>query len=157
MKALALLVVLAAGLARADQCEVVSPAQADAAVKLLKKGVKFVEYCEPCGDAQPGEPQTVDTVEVKPWEEAGSAGGRAEAEGRSIGSDPPQQLVWVNGKEEDLAYVFIHKAFGDSHYLNLAVLAKCPVEQVSREIDVEKLRKAAAPKPVQAPSPVGHP
>ena len=78
-------------------------------------------------------------MEVKPWQ------------------DPPQQLVWVNGKEEDLAYVFIHKSLGDSHYLNLAVLSKCPAESISREIDLEKLRKAAAPKPVQVPSPVGRP
>jgi hypothetical protein len=138
VKALALVVVFAAGLARADQCEVVTPAAADAAVKLLKKGVKFVEFCEPCGDKQPGEPQTVDTVEVKPWQ------------------DPPDQTVLVNGKEQDLAYVFIHKALGDSHYLNLAVLAKCPAQDVSREIDVEKLRRAPAPKPVQVPTPVGY-
>jgi hypothetical protein len=139
MKALALVVVLSAGIARADQCEVVTPAQAKAAVQLLKRDVKFVEYCEPCGEKQPSAPQQVDTVKLTPW------------------SEPPQQTVVVNGKEEDLAYLFVQKSLGDSHYLNVAVLAKCPAEGISREIDVDRLRRAPAPRPVQAPSIDGRP
>lgn len=138
MKALALVVLLGSALARADQCEVVSVAQAQVAVQKLKKGVKFVEYCEPCGDEKPGEPQVVDTVEVKPW------------------SEPPLQTVTVNGKEQDLAYLFVQKSLGDSHYLNLAVLSKCEATSISREIDVDKLRGPPARKPMQIPSPVGH-
>jgi hypothetical protein len=131
VKALALLALLSAGIARADQCEVVTMAQAKAAAQLLVKGVKFVEYCEPCGDKQPSAPKAVDTVETKPW------------------SEPPLQTVLVNGKEEDLAYLFIQKSLGDSHYLNVATLAKCPADGISREIDLDKLKVA---KPVrQAP------
>lgn len=138
MKALALVALLSAGLARADQCEVVTPAQATAALQQLKLYVKFVEYCEPCGDAKPSAPQQVETAEVRTW------------------SERPLQTVVVNGKEEDLAYMFVQKSLGDSHYLNLAVLAKCPAEGTSREIDVERLRKPPERKPVQAPSPVGY-
>ncbi len=116
-----LAVLLAAGSARADQCQGVSPEQAQAALKLLKKGVKVVEYCEPCGDAKPGEPEVVATASLT---------------AQNLPTDP--QTVRVNGKDEDLAYLFVQKSPGDSHYSNLAILAKCPATGVSSEIDLTR-------------------
>jgi hypothetical protein len=131
-----------AGLARADQCQVVTAEQAKAALQLLAKGAKVVEYCEPCGDERPGKPQRVETVELETFSPVADP---ASAQSPS----PPQKTVKVNGKEEDLAYLFIQKAAGDSHYLNVSFLAKCPAQGVSHEVDLRKLKAEGGAKPVQ--------
>lgn len=108
---------LATGAVRADQCAVVSREQAQSAVRQLPKGTLFVTYCEPCGDKKPSVPDMVSISESKPWQ------------------TPPQYEVVVNGKSVDLAYLYVQKAAGDTHYVNAASLGGCQTQGVTKEIE----------------------
>jgi hypothetical protein len=110
-----------AALARADQCEVVTPAQAQAALAALPHGVRYFEFCEPCGDPHPGEIRVVGHARKKPW------------------SEPPDQVIEIDGQEIDLAYVFVADALTSAtKFVNLAWLAHCPAEGVSHLIDPQR-------------------
>ena len=116
----ALLAVLAVpSLAFADQCAWVSADQARDASKVAVKGAKFLDYCEPCGD-QIGRARAkvIESVEVK---EAG---------------DGTNRELFINGEAKDLAYVFVQTGEG-AEFDNLAALAKCDTDGVSRKVSVD--------------------
>lgn len=118
MKSLTILLALGglAGTAHADQCEWVSEAQAAKATAILANKPKLIAFCEPCGDAAPGEPFVPKTIE------------RA-----AVGDG--YQAVSIDGRSYDLAYTFAKTT--DTHYENLAVLAGCPAEGVSPSLRIE--------------------
>jgi hypothetical protein len=134
MRLLAILFLVASSaIARADQCAWIDRATAERAAELLHRGSKFVEWCEPCGEARPAqtEPQVVREVRV----------GQAE--------DPKYWQLTLNAKPIDLAYVFVLTA-GDT-YVNLASLASCPAEGVSRELHFRAPPKAHLRSSLRAP------
>ena len=57
-------VVLCAGsaVARADQCEVVDADAATWAQKIVTRGASVAQWCEPCGDVAPTDPQKVTAI-----------------------------------------------------------------------------------------------
>lgn len=120
MKSLTILLALgglfAAGTAHADQCEWVSEAEAVKATAILAKKPKLIEFCEPCGDAAPGEPFVPRTVE------------RA-----AVGDG--YQAVSIDGRSYDLAYTYAKTTA--THYENLAVLVGCHAEGVSPSLKIE--------------------
>ena len=136
---LTLLAALGSASALADQCEVVTPAQARAALAALSTGTRYFEFCEPCGDAQPGPVKQVSHARSKPFEQ------------------PPDLEIEIDGKGVDLAYLYIAEAHSDRKFINVAWLADCPADGVTREIDLKA--RANQQKPVQrgpGPSPVGY-
>ncbi len=102
----------AGGTARADQCQLVDNDVAEWAPKLLAKGVSFVSQCEPCGDKGPSQPKQVTSIAVR----------------ASHGANQ----VAVNGKDIDLAYVFVQT--GKLTYTNAALLLGCPTQGVSTSV-----------------------
>jgi hypothetical protein len=100
--------VFASTTAHADQCALNSDPINARASALVKQGVTALEFCEPCGDKAPGKPFAVTTVDVK--------GG---------------ELV-VNGKGQDLAYLFLQTGTDEFH--NVGVMAGCGPSQVSEWI-----------------------
>jgi hypothetical protein len=107
--------------ARADQCQVVDADVADWAAKLLVKGASYVHYCEPCGDKKPTQARMIGPVEVT--------------------SVHGQKRVTVNGREEDLAYVFVQT--GNSTFTNVALMTGCPTQHVSATITLQAIKVAA--------------
>lgn len=116
MRSILLALLIAPSLAFADQCAYLDAATAERAVKLLTPGMSWVPWCEPCGEAAPGPARTVREVEAKPV------------------PDSPYVEVSVDGQPVDLAYVFVQDRAPKPTYRNLAVLAKCPVQGVSKSI-----------------------
>jgi hypothetical protein len=118
MKTVTILLALGglAGTAHADQCEWVSEAQAAKAAAILANKPKLIEFCEPCGDAAPGEPFVPKAIE------------RA-----AVGDG--YQAVSIDGRSYDLAYTFAKTT--DTHYENLAMLVGCPAEGVSPSLKIE--------------------
>ena len=94
--------------ASADQCAKNPQSIADKAAALVKKGATVIEYCEPCRDAAPGKPYTVQSVAVKDGE-----------------------LV-INGAMVDLAYLFLEGAPGE--FKNVGVMTDCGASGVSASI-----------------------
>ncbi len=99
----------------ADQCAVITPAQAKAALRVIRKGTQFFEFCEPCGDNQVPEPRVVASVKVAPFDEK------------------TKQLL-VNDHEVDLAYLYVQTK-GATTFTNVAHLVKCKAEGVTQTID----------------------
>jgi hypothetical protein len=103
--------VLAARIAHADQCEVVSPEMAAHARQLIADHPMVVMFCEPCSDRVPGEPAALQSVS--------SAG----------------TTVQFNGVQIDLAYTYVQTS--PRRYDNLAALVNCPTAGVSPSLRVE--------------------
>jgi len=101
-------VVLCAGsaIARADQCEVVDADAASWAQKVVTRGVMVAQWCEPCGDVAPTDPQKVATV--------------------SSTRDKGGSRVQINGKRVDLAYTYVQT--GKSTWANVGMLVGCPMQ-----------------------------
>jgi hypothetical protein len=108
-------VVLASTLALADQCEWVDEATAQRAATLIRGSHSVLEWCQPCGEQRPASsPIPVRSVEVATVENG------------------QYREVSINGKAEDLAYVFIETETGS--FRNVAKAAGCPCTGVSTEI-----------------------
>jgi hypothetical protein len=97
--------------ARADQCIVVKPEVAKWAAKVLADQTA-IKHCEPCDEKRPSPPFAVKRVETRAWS-----------------GDTTQKVVVVNGKEEDLAYLYVQT--GPDTYTNVAAMAGCPTTGVS--------------------------
>lgn len=106
---------LVANTAHADQCQWVTPAQAEKAEQLLAKHEKVIEYCEPCGQKAPGAPYTAERVSL-------------------VTPGSGYRTVEINGHGVDLAYTFVKVS--QTKYKNLAKLAGCPAEDVSKELTI---------------------
>ncbi len=106
---------LALNTAHADQCQWVTPAQAEKAQQLLAKHTSIVEYCEPCGEKAPGMPYAVKDVSI------------------ATPSDGYKEIE-INGKGVDLAYTFVK--ISSTKYKNLANLAGCPAQDVSKVLTI---------------------
>lgn len=112
------------GHARADQCALISREQAMNAAALLLKGSQIVVFCEPCGEGQPGPTETVSSV--------------------SVASGPQDYWeVTVNGTSRDIAYLYLKAK--DGSFQNLAMLAGCPVQDVSRGLAAARVRPSPNP------------
>lgn len=111
-----LLTAAASSVARADQCQLVDSDVSDWAVKWLVKGASIISYCEPCNDKAPGAATTITKVDVK--------------------KDKSGNEVSINGKGVDLAYTYVQT--GKWTYTNVAVLAGCPVQQVTTSLNTQK-------------------
>jgi hypothetical protein len=71
---------LASRLAHADQCQWIQEDSAQRLPMELPVGSEIVSYCAPCGDKQPGAPEEVASVEIRPT------------------GEPVYQEVFVNGQ-----------------------------------------------------------
>lgn len=128
--------VVAAGLApseaRADQCQVVTEAQAAAAVARLNASRIFMRLCEPCGEhLGDHRPEIVRAAVAVP-----------DGDGNS--------RVMVNGAEIDLAYIYIRT--GATTLTNLARVSGCETQSVSPSISLPPA-PASAEAPTEAPRP----
>lgn len=103
----------------ADQCAYITKQQAIAAVSRLEKGQTIYKLCEPCGEKVP---QAVKINSVS----AGTVG---------------YENYWgveVNEQNIDLAYTYINTNNNKDRKVNLATLARCPAQNVSRFIFLSK-------------------
>lgn len=103
----------------ADQCAYITKQQAIAAVSRLEKGQTIYKLCEPCGEKVP---QAVNINSVS----AGTVG---------------YENYWgvkVNEQNIDLAYTYINTSNNKDRKVNLATLARCPAQNVSRFILLSK-------------------
>lgn len=103
-------VLLAPAAAHADQCQLLDDDVADRVRTIMAKPMRVAELCEPCGEKVPDLPFLPRTVE--------------------IGSE----LV-IDGKARDLAYTYVKTA--SDKFENLALLAGCPVDDVSPSLRVD--------------------
>ncbi len=124
--------------AEADQCSVIPAAQAERAVQLILRQGATITLCEPCGDrVRPGlRPVPVTT---------------ATAVSRGEGTSE----VVVNGREVDLAYVYVHSI--GNMFVNTARVVGCPTEGVSPRIVLAEESTAAAPSPAPSTAPASPP
>ena len=107
---------LAPSEARADQCQVVTEAQAAAAVARLNASRIFMRLCEPCGEhLGDHRPEIVRAAVAVP-----------DGDGNS--------RVMVNGAEIDLAYIYIRT--GATTLTNLARVSGCETQSVSPSISL---------------------
>ena len=104
--------------ARADQCELVTEAQAETA-KLIIKGAEstFVSFCEPCRD---------------------KAASIARASSVEVRKDHDKFSLYLNGKPVDLAYTYF--PLPRRQFRNLAIAVGCAVEGVSETITAGQIR-----------------
>jgi hypothetical protein len=104
---LVLAAVLAPSFAFADQCQVVTHAQALKAIKILNSANQVQKLCEPCGESLPQEvrPYSVDLQTFN-------------------GLHSGQYSVAINGAAIDLAYTYVNG-------MNLAMLVGCKAQGVS--------------------------
>jgi hypothetical protein len=117
---------------RADQCELVSPSQAQAALRLLAPGSAWViDLCEPCG-------QTL-TPDRRPYMVRSA---RAAAAGTGT------QRVYINDRTVDLAYVYVHIGYGI--FSNLGALSTCDVVEVSPSVFVPAWQPPSSAPPTAA-------
>ena len=114
---------LVASRAHADQCAVLDRPVAERAIAQLKHGMRVAEFCEPCGEKTPKRPFAIQSVRLTKWD-----GDEASVELR------------VNGKAQDLAYLFLEISPGLFH--NVAKLAGCPATSVSEEIEIAPRKPA---------------
>jgi len=99
--------------ANADQCAWVGQEVAKKAMPYLNPGTSFRDWCEPCKEQAPGPVQRVRSVE---WVRPGG---------------PGTLQLRLNGKDKDLAYLFVdHKG----SFVNLAMKAGCETVFVSKKI-----------------------
>lgn len=151
-----LTLVTAPSVARADQCQAVTPAQATAALMQLRPGRPFIRLCEPCGEILSPESTNVQRVMTATVSPSGDG----------------YQSVQVNGEAVDLAYVFVRGRGGV--FTNLARLSGCEASGVSTQLAVPEAQPIVTapstfvpppvvvappppppPPPVVAPAPVG--
>ena len=116
MKHLQLAFLLFAATAFCDQAIVVARKPADRAASILKTTQAVIHFCARCEDDKPVR-ELVKKVEVKPWN-----GGKA----------PGQFSVYLNGKDLDLAYVYVEKS---GAWTNLARLVNVEVTGVPTVLD----------------------
>jgi uncharacterized protein (TIGR03382 family) len=116
---------LAPSLAHADQCAWVSKTEAIQGARTLGEsfGKKVVELCEPCGD-QDYTPMTVKSVAFS-WAD----------------ETKTYFQVKVNGKEMDLAYVYVQQDVDldgkADTWQNLAEMAGCPTQDVTASFPMD--------------------
>lgn len=96
--------------ALADQCAWISKEEVTNAFNLLRPGMIVVDFCEPCGDKQPGARYPVEKTEIVHQENA-------------------FYTLLLNGQEVDLAYLYVKAADGTFH--NMASLAGCQAAGVT--------------------------
>lgn len=89
--------------AMADQCQLISSAEADRALSLLKPGMVVSRFCEACGDTEPTSTEVIYSVSGY------KVNGVAE--------------LSVNGKTVDLAYLYLQVAPGKK--INVALAIGC--------------------------------
>src|SRR5262245_41241184 len=107
-----------AGTAVADQCAWITKEQGDKAVQSLEKGKRFLNFCKSCGDAKPGAAH--------------------EIKGALNHKVPKQAAYWqvsVNGKPQDLAYLYVEGKAGVFH--NVAKIAGCATTDVKATVHLE--------------------
>jgi len=109
------LIALTQQTAFADQCIAVSEPQAKAAAKLLQNA-QFLDFCEPCGDKTVSVVKAVESVRVADF-------------------DAKSKKVVLNGRDVDLAYIFVKSADG-TELINVGSASGCPVEGVSSRLKV---------------------
>ena len=109
--------VIGARTVRADQCELVTEAQAEAAKLLIKANDRIAFYCEPCGE---------------------KAAQAAVVQRIAVGPHRSGFVVVINGKSIDLAYTYV--AVPQGKLRNLAMAAGCPVTGVSEFIDARLVK-----------------
>jgi hypothetical protein len=114
---------LVAGAARADQCQLVTKAQATKAEAVLKKSTEAVSWCKPCSEKAPGKPYSIKTIKV----------------GTEKGAPAGLFGLWINGKMVDLAYTYVRKGPKED-FKNVAKEAGCKTK------DVDPVIKASAAK-----------
>jgi hypothetical protein len=137
-----LLTIGAAQEARADQCAVVNKDQATWALKHIKASGKIITWCERCGDdngkSAPTKAGGVKTVPFK-------------------GGSPGDVEVSVNGKNQDLAYVYVQT--GAKTWANLAFLVGCEASDVKQFTDDAPIANTAKPMsgPPKPPTKPGTP
>lgn len=105
-------------IALADQCELVAPAQAAAAVIHLRLGRPFIELCEPCGQRFNAMVPNVQRV-------SGAL---------DVPDSSGMHRVMLNGRSIDLAYIFVRGRGGN--FTNLARLSGCEASGVSEQLSV---------------------
>lgn len=102
----------------ADQCQYVTTASAETAVKLLSLSKKnsggALSLCQNCGEREPEEIQ-IDKVEI----------------GFTNVSDVPSVVI-INGRQIDLAYTYVN-VNGDT-FVNLGKLSNCANDGTSQFI-----------------------
>lgn len=107
----------------ADQCQVVDRYQASLAMRDLRPGEVIYRFCEPCGDRYP-EPVRIHESWTTSWSDWNPRYGRTDT------------LVYVNGRNIDLAYTFVRDR--GNAYRNLANKVGCPALDVSNYIYPEE-------------------
>ena len=122
-------VISSAGLARADQCQLVDSGTALRAMQLLGDHPYVLKYCEPCVDRAPGPVARATSVATE-RDRAGS-----------------YQVV-MNEHEIDLAYTFVQT--GPDEFENLAKLASCPTSGVTGKLAVHNPWSDARVEPPRA-------
>jgi hypothetical protein len=95
--------------ARADQCQIVDADTAAAAVKLVTDK-PTLDYCEPCND--------------KPPTTAPKKIGRV-----AVSAKYDESVVTIDGKEVDLAYLFVQT--GKTTWTNVGLMVGCGAKKVS--------------------------
>lgn len=112
------MLVLSAHAARADQCVIVAPEIASAAVRIIS-GAPIASYCQPCGESRP-------TV------------ASASAAHRVVARDGK---VLIDGKAVDLAYIYI--LTGPHAYTNVGLMTGCGARDVEGFLDLSPRPKSA--------------
>ncbi len=102
--------------AMADQCQLVSRAEAERALLLIKPGSVVSKFCEVCGDTKPTSTEVVYSVSA------------AITEGASV--------VSVNGESVDLAYLYLKVA--PNKKVNVALAIGCETLDASTVSSVIK-------------------
>jgi hypothetical protein len=115
MRSLVILVILfAAHAARADQCELVTEAQAENALVIIRRDPRFATFCEPCREKAP-QAKIARTVEVR--------------------KNHSGFTLYINAKPVDLAYTYYPAT--KEQFRNLAMAVGCEVESVSETITIK--------------------
>lgn len=117
------LVLITASASWADQCEVVTKAQAAKAMKILKEGTEYFTLCEPCGDTQVSPQHKVTTVTTEPFDSTKNV------------------TITLNGEGVDLAYLYVRTT--GPKFQNVAKLVRCHATGVTSAIDPTKPVPAA--------------
>jgi len=105
------MLVLSAHAARADQCAIVAPEIASAAVRIIN-GSPIASYCQPCGEPRP-------TV------------ASASTAHRVVARDGK---VMIDGKAVDLAYIYV--LTGPHAYTNVGLMTGCGARDVDGFLDL---------------------
>lgn len=102
-----MILALASGSALADQCQVVSRAQAEQAIKILNAASRIEHFCRKCGELGPTPVQPY-AIDLQTF--GGLSSGRFS--------------VAINGKAIDLAYTYAND-------LNVAMMVGCETHGVT--------------------------